>query len=188
MEYTQRQYPLFSACGLNCGLCPRYYTDGTSKCPGCAGENFSAVHPACGVLSCCQRKGLEYCFLCGEYPCRKYTGADLSDSFITHKNQLSDLDKAKQIGLEAYIAELNEKVGILERLLKHYDDGRRKSFFCVAANLLSLQDLNRAMEQIASEIRPEAPQKQKAATAVRILEEMAKELDISLQLRKKPKS
>jgi len=34
MEYKQREYPLFSACGLNCGLCPRYHTDGISKCPG----------------------------------------------------------------------------------------------------------------------------------------------------------
>ena len=42
---------------------------------------------------------------------------DLSDSFITHKNQLKDLYKAKQIGMEAYKTELNEKIRILEELL-----------------------------------------------------------------------
>ena len=36
-EYD-REYPLFSACGLNCGLCPRFYTDGESRCPGCGAK------------------------------------------------------------------------------------------------------------------------------------------------------
>jgi len=72
MEYQTRKYPQFAACGLNCGLCPRYYTVGSSRCPGCAGKGFLEVHPTCGILSCCQRKGLEYCFECGEFPCMKY--------------------------------------------------------------------------------------------------------------------
>jgi len=58
MEYKIRSYPQFSACGLNCGLCPRYHTSGITRCPGCAGENFLMKHPSCGVLSCSQRKKL----------------------------------------------------------------------------------------------------------------------------------
>ena len=73
MEYKQRLYHLFSACGLNCGLCPRHQTDGISKCPGCAGEGFMTKHPPCGVLSCCQRHGLEHCYLRDEYPCKSMT-------------------------------------------------------------------------------------------------------------------
>ena len=116
MTYKTRTYPEFASCGLNCGLCPRYYTVGSSRCPGCAGDGFSKVHPPCGVLSCCQRKGLEYCFECDEYPCPKYDGADETDSFITHKNQYRDMDKVKQIGMNTYSAELNEKIGILKQL------------------------------------------------------------------------
>lgn len=122
-----RSYPLFSACGLNCGLCPQYHTSGKSKCPGCAGKDFLASHPPCGVLSCCQRYGHEYCFQCKEYPCQKYNGVDRTDSFITHKNQFRDLDKAKN-NINAYQAELDEKVAILQELLTNYNDGRRKSF------------------------------------------------------------
>ncbi|MDA8220886.1 DUF3795 domain-containing protein [Desulfosporosinus sp.] len=80
MEYKQRQYPLFSACRLNCGLCPRYHTDGISKCPGCAGEDFSSKHPTCGVLSCSQRHGIEYCYLCDEYPCKKFEGISVENT------------------------------------------------------------------------------------------------------------
>ena len=185
MEYRMRKNPLFSACGLNCGLCPRYHTDGTSKCPGCAGEGFSLKHPPCGLLSCSQRRGIEYCFLCGEYPCKKYEGANLSDSFITHKNQLRNSEKAKNIGVEAYEAELNEKIKILNDLLKNFDDGRRKSFFCTAMNLLDLQDISCVINQIIAEIETESPPKTKAAIAVRLFEEMAQKRNVSLKLRKK---
>ena len=175
MKYKTR-YPLFSACGLNCGLCPRYYTDGSSRCHGCAGEGFDSVHPPCGVLSCCQRNGIEYCFECDGYPCKKYDGADLRDSFITHKNQLADMKKAKQIGIAAYKAELDEKAGILKLLLKSYDNGRSKSFYCLAVNLLDLQDIKSVMERIGRETE--------AKEVVRLLGETAAQKNISLKLRK----
>lgn len=187
MEYKQRQYPLFSACGLNCGLCPRYHTDGTSRCPGCAGEDFSSKYPACGVLSCSERHRIEYCYLCDEYPCKKFDGAHNADSFITHKNQLTDFDKIKNIGLDAFKAELNSKVELLKGLLMNFNDGRRKRFFCIAVNLLDLQDLKGVMEQIKDEISPDEPLKEKSTSAVRLLQTMAVRRGISLQLRKKPK-
>jgi hypothetical protein len=184
MEYTTRQNPLFSACGLNCGLCPRHYTAGASRCPGCAGDGFNAVHPACGVLTCAQKRGLESCCLCEDFPCKKLDGVDQKDSFITHKNQLRDLDKARGIGLEAYAAELDLKVKLLEQLLGGYDDGRRKSFFCTAANLLELRELELAAKQISSEAAACETIKEKAAIAARVLEETAERQGISLKLRK----
>jgi hypothetical protein len=185
MKYKQRQYPLFSACGLNCGLCPRYQTDGTSKCPGCAGEGFLTKHPSCGVLSCCQRRGMDYCYLCEEYSCVKYNGADASDSFITHQNQLKDFEKVKQIGLDVYQSELNEKVDILRKLLDDYNDGRQKNFFCMAVNLLELQDVEHVMKQIAGETKSDESIKERSMTAVRLFKAMAEKRNIILQLRKK---
>lgn len=179
-----REYPLFSACGLNCGLCPRYYTNGPSRCPGCAGEGFTKVHPSCGVLSCCQRKGLEYCFSCEEYPCKKYDGADAKDSFITHKNQFTDIEKVKQIGIKAYEDELNAKIEILEELLRNYDDGRRKGAYCLAVNLLDLHEIKTVMSRLADEVEPQAPVKTKAVTAMRLFQAMTDAKGIMLKLRK----
>ena len=51
------------------------------------------------------RKGIEYCFECEEFPCKKYDNWGDSDSFITHRNYLSDMEKVKCIGIDAYIAE-----------------------------------------------------------------------------------
>ena len=178
-----REYPQFSVCGLNCGLCPRYHTDGTSRCPGCAGDGFSDVHPPCGVLSCCQRKGLAYCFLCDEYPCKKYEGANLRDSFISHKNQFRDMEKAKS-DISIYTAELNTKIQILEELLANYNDGRRKGFFCLAVNLLDLADINSIVEQLKNEVTAEATAKEKAVTAARLFQVAADKKGIVLKLRK----
>ena len=184
MEYKQREYPQFSACGLNCGLCPRYHTTGNSRCPGCAGHGFLTKHPKCGVLSCCQRKALEYCYQCGEFPCKKYDGADQLDSFISHLNQFKDLDKAKRIGIDAYSKELNDIITVLETLLTNYDDGRRKSFLCTALNLLELQNIKNAVTQIELEASPEQPIKERAAVAVRVFQMTAEKQGISLKLRK----
>jgi len=184
MEYKKRIYPQFSACGLNCGLCSRYYTDGESRCPGCAGDGFLDVHPACGILSCCQRKGFDYCFECEEFPCKKYDTWGDTDSFITHKNYLADMKKAKEIGIEAYKVELNLKIKVLEDLLTNYNDGRRKSFYCLAINLLDLDDIDFIMDKIRGEVSSQTTMKQKTLTAVGLFNSKAEEKGISLKLRR----
>lgn len=185
MKTNPRSYPMLSACGLNCGLCPRFYTEGTSRCPGCGGPGFTEKRPQCGVISCCQRHGgIEYCYLCEAYPCKKYDGAHLTDSFISHRNMLSDFARAKEKGMEAYQAELNEKMAILQALLDGYNDGRRKNTFCVAVNLLELQDVRDVMAQVADEIDPQAPVKEKAAQAAGLFQAMADSRGISLKLNK----
>lgn len=185
MEYKQREYPLFSACGLNCGLCPRYQMDGVSKCPGCSGADFLTKHPTCGVLSCAQRKEVEFCFQCSGYPCKKYDGADKSDSFITHMHQLSDMQKAKTVGIDAYMHGLNEKINLLEQLIANYDDGRRKSFFCLAVNLLDGEDIRHIHESLTLVLNLDTPIKEKAAMAARLLNEAADKQGILLKLRTK---
>jgi len=94
------------------------------------------------------------------------------------------MEKAKQIGVENYALELNEKVRLLEKLLGSYDDGRRKSFFCLAVNLLELQDVQYVIAQIETQTKSSDTKKDKAKIAVHLLKEIAEERDISLKLRK----
>jgi hypothetical protein len=185
MEYMNRQYPLFSACGLNCGLCPRFHADGKSRCPGCGAADFSLNRPSCGALSCCRKKGLEYCCQCREYPCAKYEGADEADSFITHKNQFRDMKKAATYGIDAYAAELEQKIAILRDLLDNYNDGRQKSMFCLAANLFELDDLKETAAELKRDANPHSPIADRAAAASRVFNAAAKRLDIVLALRKR---
>ena len=94
MKKFQRQNPLLSMCGLNCGLCTMRLA---GHCPGCGQGN-----KPCKVARCGMEHNVEYCFECPEYPCSLYDHADDYDSFITHLNQKSDLMKAKEMGIEAY--------------------------------------------------------------------------------------
>jgi hypothetical protein len=104
-----------------------------------------------------------------------------------HSSQSSggaDFQKVKEIGLAAYQAELNEKAGILERLLADLDDGRRKNFFCLAVNLLELADVKGVMAQLEEKITSDFILKEKAALAVRLFQEIADAQGILLELRK----
>jgi len=94
------------------------------------------------------------------------------------------MEKAKNIGTTAYEAELNEKIKILKHLLENYNDGRKKSLFCLAVNLLDLQDLNAIMKQLAGTTATETPIKEKAATAAKLFNESAEKKGITLKLRK----
>lgn len=40
------------------------------------------------------------------------------------------------------------KIEILNYLLANYNDGRRKTFFCIAVNLLDLPDIREILRQI----------------------------------------
>ena len=173
--------PLFSACGLNCGLCPRFHTEGSSKCPGCGGEGFSAKHPACGVLSCTARKKIMYCYECGDYPCPKYANAHY-DSFITHQNMRRDFEKAKVLGIDSYQKTLTAKMTILRQLLSDYNDGRQKSFFCLAVNLLELKDVQSVMSQLSNKAEALQTVKEKAAAAAALLRNMGEKRGIVLKL------
>ncbi len=56
------------------------------------------------------------------------------------------MQKAKEIGIDAYHDEQREKKRILNHLLKAYDDGSKAAFFCLAVNMLELKDLTETLE------------------------------------------
>lgn len=166
-----RNNPNFSLCGLNCRLCPMNIS---GHCGGCGFGNQS-----CPIARCNLKHGkAEYCFQCSEYPCERYENIDEWDSFITHRNQKSDMEKIQNTSEDAYNAEQIEKRQILDRLLSDYNDGRKKTLFCLAVNLLPLNDLRTVFEKEDLDI----PLKER----VRLMEERLKERSkIELKLRRK---
>ena len=185
MKIYKREYPLFSLCGLNCGLCPRYQIKGESKCPGCGGQDFNLKHPTCTVITCNKRHDqVEYCFQCSSFLCTKYSNPSNVDSFISYRNVISDFEKADR-GLQQYRIELDEKVKILELLINNYNDGKRKKFYCIAVNLLKLKDLKDIVVEIHDKLnKPDISMKDKIEQIVILFEAVAKRDNIDLKLRK----
>ncbi|MBR1444664.1 MAG: DUF3795 domain-containing protein [Firmicutes bacterium] len=142
----ERTDDLFSLCGLNCGLCAYRLQGG---CNGCFKDSSCAA--VCRMAPCSVKHGnLQYCYECSEYPCEKYDGFDSYDTLVLHRNQRKDMQKAKEIGIEAYRAEQREKIKILNRFLRDYDDGSKQVFLCLAVNMLEVNDLNHILEKAES--------------------------------------
>jgi len=160
-----KQHPTLGSCGLDCGLCPRYYTAGSSRCPGCCGPGFFDAHPSC--------------------------------SFITHRKTIFNLDFIKKNGIEKFMEQQEKRIGLLGIMLKHFNDGRAKSFYCIAATLLSIGNLERALERAeenteervveSTEGRAEESGniKIRAKNLRQTLNEMASQEGVELKLRKK---
>lgn len=181
MKGFNRHNQLFSLCGLNCRLCPMFLN---KNCPGCGGGEGNQ---SCKIARCSMEHGsVQYCFQCSEYPCGKYDHIDDFDSFITHRNQKSDMEKAKCLGIDAYNTEQAEKASILEVLLFNYNDGRKKTLFCVAVNLLELQDLQTVLKEIDRKLDIETlTLKEKSAFVAGLLQDAAAMKNIDLKLHKK---
>ena len=177
MKNFQRNHLLFSLCGLNCSLCPMNLNQ---YCPGCGGEG----NQACSIAKCSLQHGnVEYCFQCENYPCEKYNNIDEFDSFITHQHQKQDMEKFKELGIELYSAEQQKKKVLLNHLLNAYNDGRKKTLFCFAVNLLELEDLENIISEL-DENTSALTQKEKSAHAASLLQEAAKKKNVILKLRK----
>lgn len=179
LQEFHRTDGLFSLCGLNCGLCPMQIR---GDCSGCF--NGSTCYQSCPIAPCSVRHGnVDYCYQCSEYPCKRYDGIDRHDSLISHRNQKRDLAKAKEIGIDAYLGEQRAKKRILNRLLEDYDDGRKDVFFCLAVNMLGVEDLE-AVLSMADQMTAGLPLKEKAAYAEKQLRDCATRRAIPLELRK----
>lgn len=131
---------------------------------------------------------MAYCGQCPSYPCERYTALDAADSFVTHRRRREDMERLGRVGPQAFHEELARREEILLTLLRYYNDGRRKNLFCLAANLLELPELERALERIREETgEADMPVRERAACASRILQASAAKQGVELKLRKRPK-
>ena len=59
------KYLEIGVCGLSCRLCPRYQSEGKSRCFGCKTE--SRMGAGCPFITCAvKRNGIEFCWDCKE--------------------------------------------------------------------------------------------------------------------------
>ena len=165
MKNYLRAHPALSLCGLCCALCPIHQMQ--NGCPGCGG---GAGHQSCSIIRCSLEHGRpEFCSQCAEFPCQRLAEAVQYDSFLPHSNLLANL----------------QQVRVLLWLLQNCNDGRQKTLFCTAANLLPLDVLESAVQQIRQQIEQEPDPKKKASLARAALQAAASGCGISLKLHKK---
>ena len=89
-------------------------------------------------------------------------------------------------GLDIRDLEQQEKREILDHLLAHFNDGRKKTLYCTAVNLLELSDLQEAAKQLSARKElTDLPVKERAKAAAELLQEIGDRRGIVLKLVRK---
>ena len=186
MDEHVKTYPTIGVCGLDCGLCPRYYTVGTSRCPGCCGPEFPSKHPSCSFITCCvKRKNLEVCAECSDFPCSKfrsdeeYQKVKESSSYPSYKKVIPNLNFKKERGIEKFIGQQKKRIELLEKMLTIFNDGRSRSFYCKSATLLDLTTLENSLDQAIQKVKTGDIKPNDTKTKAKILKGILSEIPLT---------
>jgi Zn-finger protein len=178
-----KRYPTIGVCGLDCGLCPRYYTAGPSRCPGCAGPDFLHKHPSCSFIPCrVEKRNLEVCGECPDFPCAKFKSEEEyrqmkeSSSYPTPKKIMPNSDSIREHGIERFLEQQRRRIKLLERMIGDFDDGRSKSYYCKSAALLDPAGLESSLAAAVRRVEEDHVQSNDVKTKARILRGLLDEL------------
>ena len=177
-----KRYPTIGVCGLDCGLCPKYYTVGTSRCPGCCGPDFFNRHPSCSFITCCvKKKNLEVCAECSEFPCSKFKNAGEyqaleTSSYPPYRKIMPNLNFIKEHGTKKFIERQERRIKLLETMIENFDDGRSRSFFCKAAALLDSTSLETSLDKASQKIKTDNIKPDDIKINAKILKEILNEI------------
>jgi hypothetical protein len=184
-KHPTRQYPTIGVCGLDCGLCPRFYTVGSSRCPGCAGAGFHEKHPTCSFITCCvKNKSLEVCSECSDFPCPKFKSAEEyrqvkeSSSYPSYKKVLSNLYSIKEHGIKRFVEQQKKRIKLLEMMMCEFNDGRSRSFFCKTAIFYDLTVLANSIEKASKRIKTDKVKQSDMKSKANILKTIISEIPL----------
>jgi hypothetical protein len=181
------EYPEIGVCGLSCRLCPRYHTDTKSRCQGCKSEGRMTV--GCPFITCAvKQKEIEFCGDCnGCKTCERWAGhretGKRVDSFISYQKLEENIAFIRQNGLTDFdrVQKMREK--LLREMLREYNEGRSKRYYCVASTVLKIDELTEALARARKDSRGMAI-KEKANVLHSVLDEAAARRGYCLALRK----
>ncbi|WP_337988056.1 DUF3795 domain-containing protein [Dehalobacter sp. DCM] len=175
-------------CGLSCQLCPMYQTNADSRCEGC--KSISRITLGCPFITCAvMKKEVEFCWECKESPhCekwRKHREAGVEyDSFKCYQKLEDDIIFIQKNGFEEHKRLQNIREDMLKDMLDNFNEGRSKSYYCVAATVMHIEEIQEALIQ-AKEASKGFDMKSKSKVLHAILDEMAQKKGYHLKLRKK---
>lgn len=181
------RYPEVGVCGLSCRLCPRYHTESKSRCLGCKTETRMAV--GCPFITCAvKKKGIEFCWDCEDnIACEKWNAhrafGKQRDTFKCYQKLEDNISFVQRNGVDEFEERQKTRQKLLEEMLEEFNEGRSKSYYCVAATVLAVDELEEALRTARRQSRGmEVREKSKVLHS--LLDTIAERMDYSLRLRK----
>jgi len=181
------KYPEIGICGLSCRLCPTYQTDAESRCGGCKSETRMAV--GCPFITCAvKKKGIEFCWYCEENKtCEKWKkhreAGKKVDSFKCYQKLEDDIVFIQKNGVAEFEKTQKMREYLLKEMLREFNEGRSKNYYCIAATVMDIGELNEALTKAKKDF-PGFDIKAKSKILHSILDEIAKQKNYYLKLRK----
>ena len=182
------KYCEFGVCGLSCRLCPRYHTDAESRCGGCKNEQRIAV--GCPFITCAVKKQrIEFCWDCHDSrTCEKWAKhRDFGrqyDTFKCYQKLEDNISAITQSGIDSFEEQQRAREQILTEMLAEFNEGRSKSYYCIAATVMEIEELREALNQ-AREESEEIGIRDKSRVMHSVLDSIASKRSYYLKLRKR---
>ena len=183
----QIKYPEIGICGLSCRLCPMYNTQAESRCFGCKSKNRMTV--GCPFMTCAiKKKELEFCWECKESKtCEKWKehreAGKRFDSFKCYQKLEEDISFILKSGISEFKKIQKKREHLLKEMLREFNEGRSKSYYCIAVTVFEIEELEVALTQAKKEVCG-LDVKAKSKVLHSILDEMAEKNGYCLKLRK----
>jgi hypothetical protein len=183
----QIKYPEVGVCGLSCRLCPMYNTEAESKCLGC--KSITRMIVGCPFITCAvKKKGIEFCWECTEKKtCEKWKkhreAGKKIDSFKCYQKLEEDISFIQKKGISEFEKIQKQREYLLKEMLRDFNDGRSKSYYCIAATVLEIEELKEALARAKKE-SDGLNIKGKSKVLHSILDNIAKKENYFLKLRK----
>jgi hypothetical protein len=143
----------------------------------------------CPFITCAvKKKGIELCTDCAEgETCERWTRhRELSktmDSFVCYQKLQDNIRFIQQYGIRAFEEAQEKRCRLLGEMLTEFDDGRSKSYYCIAATVMEPEELAGALARAMAATAGKTP-KEKAKVMHQALEDIAREKGYILVLRK----
>jgi hypothetical protein len=193
MDKPVKEYPTVGACGLDCGLCTKFYTAGPSRCPGCCGPDFFSKHPSCSFITCCvEKRGFETCGECPDFPCPKFKSQEEYEArglpgYPPDGKIIPNLNFIKEEGIREFVRLQQKRIRLLQKMIEDFDDGRSRRLFCTSAALLDLGRLEGSLREANQRMKADADRKGRATLLKQLLNEEAANQGINLMIKARPR-
>ena len=143
------KYHEIGICGLSCVLCPMYQTDGESRCGGCKSKSRMTV--GCHFINCAvKKKWIEFCWDCEQSKtCERWKkhrefGKNY-DTFKCYQKLEDNISFIQGNGVSEFAALQETREKFLKEMLLQFNEGRSKSYYCVATTVLDIVESREAL-------------------------------------------
>jgi hypothetical protein len=107
----------------------------------------------CPFITCAVKKrGIEFCWQCEDQAtCEKWArhreAGQSHDSFVCYQQLEHNISIVKRAGLTAFIRDQKARETILRTMLAEFNEGRSKSYFCIAATVMEVEEMKEAITE-----------------------------------------